>query len=233
MKVVILAGGLGTRISEYTKSVPKPMIKVLGKPILMRIIEHFAKHGHREFYIATGYKSKIIEDYFKTIKANKKYKINIINTGKSTLTGGRLKRLKHYLNETFLMTYGDGLSSVNINKLIKFHKKNKKMLTLTAVRPQARFGAIKIINNSVKYFREKSSLDEGWINGGFFVIEPKFLSLIRGDGTYLEQEPFRKISKKKQLVAYKHKGFWQCMDTIRDKEILEKKIRNKEHLEKN
>ena len=233
MKVVILAGGLGTRISEYTKSVPKPMIKVLGKPILMRIIEHFAKHGHREFYIATGYKSKIIEDYFKTIKANKKYKINIINTGKSTLTGGRLKRLKHYLNETFLMTYGDGLSNININKLIKFHNKNKKMVTLTAVRPPARFGAIKIINNSVKYFREKSSLDEGWINGGFFVIEPKFLSLIRGDDTYLEQEPFRKISKKKQLVAYKHKGFWQCMDTIRDKEILEKKIRNKEHLEKN
>ena len=233
MKVVILAGGLGTRISEYTKSVPKPMIKVLGKPILMRIIEHFAKHGHREFYIATGYKSKIIEDYFKTIKANKKYKINIINTGKSTLTGGRLKRLKHYLNETFLMTYGDGLSNININKLIKFHNKNKKMVTLTAVRPPARFGAIKIINNSVKYFREKSSLDEGWINGGFFVIEPKFLSLIRGDDTYLEQEPFRKISKKKQLAAYKHKGFWQCMDTIRDKEILEKKIRNKEHLEKN
>ena len=233
MKVVILAGGLGTRISEYTKSVPKPMIKVLGKPILMRIIEHFAKHGHREFYIATGYKSKIIEDYFKTIKDNKKYTVNIINTGKSTMTGGRLKRLKHYLNETFLMTYGDGLSNVNINKLIKFHNKNKKMVTLTAVRPPARFGAIKIINNSVKYFREKSSLDEGWINGGFFVIEPKFLSLIRGDDTYLEQEPFRKISKKKQLVAYKHKGFWQCMDTIRDKEILEKKIRNKEHLEKN
>ena len=149
------------------------------------------------------------------------------------MTGGRLKRLKHYLNETFLMTYGDGLSNVNINKLIKFHNKNKKMVTLTAVRPPARFGAIKIINNSVKYFREKSSLDEGWINGGFFVIEPKFLSLIRGDDTYLEQEPFRKISKKKQLVAYKHKGFWQCMDTIRDKEILEKKIRNKEHLEKN
>jgi len=131
------------------------------------------------------------------------------------------------------MTYGDGLSNININKLIKFHNKNKKMVTLTAVRPPARFGAIKIINNSVKYFREKSSLDEGWINGGFFVIEPKFLSLIRGDDTYLEQEPFRKISKKKQLVAYKHKGFWQCMDTIRDKEILEKKIRNKEHLEKN
>ena len=233
MKVVILAGGLGTRISEYTKSLPKPMIKILGKPILMRIIEHFANYGHCEFYIATGYKSKIIKDYFKTTKVNKKYKINLINTGKSTMTGGRLKRLKHYLNETFLMTYGDGLSSVDINKLIKFHKKKKKLVTLTAVRPPARFGAIKIINNSVKYFREKSSLDEGWINGGFFVMEPKFLSLIKGDNTYLEQEPFSKISKKKQLAAFKHNGFWQCMDTIRDKVILEKKLRNKEHLEKN
>ena len=232
MKVVILAGGLGTRISEYTKFIPKPMIKVLGKPILHRIMDHFALYGHKEFYIATGYKSKTIEDYFKSIKVDKKYKIHLINTGKSTMTGGRLKRLKHHLNETFLMTYGDGLSSVNINKLIKFHKKYKKMVTLTAVRPPARFGAIKIINNSVKYFREKNSLDEGWINGGFFVIEPKFLSLIKGDGTYLEQEPLRKISIKKQLLAYKHNGFWQCMDTIRDKEILEKKIRNKEHLEK-
>ena len=232
MKVVILAGGLGTRISEYTKFIPKPMIKVLGKPILHRIMDHFALYGHNEFYIATGYKSKTIEDYFKSIKVDKKYKIHLINTGKSTMTGGRLKRLKHHLNETFLMTYGDGLSSVNINKLIKFHKKYKKMVTLTAVRPPARFGAIKIINNSVKYFREKNSLDEGWINGGFFVIEPKFLSLIKGDNTYLEQEPFRTISTKKQLLAYKHNGFWQCMDTIRDKEILEKKIRNKEHLEK-
>ena len=130
------------------------------------------------------------------------------------------------------MTYGDGLSRVNVNKLVKFHKKNKKMITLTAVRPPARFGAIKIIGNNVKYFREKNSLDEGWINGGFFVVEPKFIKYIRNDKTYLEKEPFEKMTKKKQLVAFKHKGFWQCMDTLRDKEILEKKIKNKKHLEK-
>ena len=230
MKVVILAGGMGTRISEYTKSIPKPMIKVLGKPIITRIMDHYAKHGHKDFYIATGYKSKVIENYFK-FKKNKKYNIKIINTGINTMTGGRIKRLAKFLNETFLMTYGDGLSSVDINKLIKFHKKNNKLVTLTSVRPPARFGAIKIKNNFVKYFREKSSLDEGWINGGFFVMEPEFLKFIVSDKTFLEQEPFKKISKKKQLVAFKHNGFWQCMDTLRDKEILEKKIKNKEHLE--
>ena len=230
MKVVILAGGMGSRISEYTKSIPKPMIKVLGKPIITRIMDHYASYGHKDFYIATGYKSKIIENYFKN-KKNRKYNINIINTGLNTMTGGRIKRLSEYLNETFLMTYGDGLSNVDINKLIKFHKKNNKLVTLTSVRPPARFGAIKIMKNYVKYFREKNSLDEGWINGGFFVIEPKFLEFINGDNTFMEQEPLKKISKKKQLVAFKHYGFWQCMDTLRDKEILEKKIKNKEHLE--
>tara|TARA_B100000161_G_scaffold261410_1_gene229665 strand:- start:405 stop:1094 length:690 start_codon:yes stop_codon:yes gene_type:complete len=227
---VILAGGMGTRISEYTKSVPKPMIKVSGKPILTRIMDHYVRYGHNDFYIATGYKSKIIKSYFK-LKKNKKYNVNIIYTGQQTMTGGRIKRLGKFLNETFLMTYGDGLSNVNINKLIKFHKKNNKLVTLTSVRPPARFGAIKIMKNYVKYFREKNSLDEGWINGGFFVIEPKFLNFIAGDSTFLEKEPFKKISKKKQLVAFKHNGFWQCMDTLRDKEILEKKIKNKEHLE--
>ncbi len=231
MKVVILAGGLGTRISEYTKSIPKPMIKILGKPILMRIMDHYAKYGHKEFYIATGYKSKVIKNYFKLMK-KKNYKINIIDTGVQTMTGGRLKKMSKLLNETFLMTYGDGLSNININKLIRFHRKNKKLVTLTAVRPPARFGAIKIMKNFVKYFREKSSLDAGWINGGFFVMEPEFLKFIGGDRTYLEQEPFKKISKKRQLIAFKHTGFWQCMDTLRDKEILENKIRNKEHLEK-
>jgi len=231
MKCIILAGGKGTRISEISKDIPKPMIKIVGKPIIYRIMEHYSNYGFRDFIIAAGYKKKIISNFFKKIK-NKNWSVKVVDTGLNTMTGGRLKRLKHYLNETFLMTYGDGLSSVDINKLIKFHKKYKKMVTLTAVRPPARFGAIKIVNNSVKYFREKSSLDEGWINGGFFVIEPKFLSLIKGDSTYLEREPFRKISIKKQLVAFKHNGFWQCMDTIRDKEILEKKIRNKEHLEK-
>ena len=207
------------------------MIKVLGKPIILRIMDHYARFGHKDFYIATGYKSNVIKKYFKK-KNYKKYNINLIYTGLNTMTGGRIKRLNKFLNETFLVTYGDGLSNININKLINFHKRNKKLVTLTTVRPPARFGAIKIKNNFVKYFREKSSLDEGWINGGFFVMEPKFLKFISGDKTYLEQEPFKKISKKKQLMAFKHKGFWQCMDTLRDKEILEKKIRNKEHLEK-
>lgn len=230
MKVVILAGGLGTRISEYTKSIPKPMIKVCGKPIIQRIIDHYIKYGHYEFFIALGYKGYLIKNYFKKKKFDKKIKIHLINTGKHTMTGGRLKRLKKYLKERFLMTYGDGLSDVNINKLINFHDKHKKLITLSAVRPPARFGAIKIKNNTVQYFREKNSLDEGWINGGFFVIEPKFLDLIKSDNTYLEKEPFEFATKKKQLLAYKHKSFWQCMDTIRDKEILEKKIKNNEYI---
>ena len=232
MKVVILAGGFGTRISEYTKTIPKPMIPINKVPILIHLINHFKKHNLNEFYIAVGYKSKIIKDYFKKKKI-KNCKINIIDTGLNTMTGGRLKRLSKYLKkETFLMTYGDGLSNVNIKKLVKFHKKKKKLMTLTAVRPPARFGAIKIINNTVRYFKEKSSLDEGWINGGFFVIEPEIFKYIKNDKTYLERSPLEKIASLKKLTAYKHHGFWQCMDTLRDKEILEKKIKNKNHLEK-
>ena len=147
------------------------------------------------------------------------------------MTGGRLKRLKNYLTETFLLTYGDGLSSVNLDKLIKFHNKNKKLVTLTAVRPPARFGVIKINRGIVKYFREKNSLDAGWINGGFFVIDPKFINLIKNDNTYLEQEPFKKATSKKQLLAFKYNGFWQCMDTLRDKEILESKIKEQINLD--
>ena len=232
MKVVILAGGKGTRISEYTKSLPKPMIEICGKPIIHRIIDHYIKYGHREFIIALGYKGNLIKKYFVKNKFGKKVKIKLIDTGLATMTGGRLKRLKKYLDETFLMTYGDGLSNVSLSKLINFHKSKKKLFTLTAVRPPARFGVIKIQNSFVKVFREKNSLDEGWINGGFFVVEPEFLNYIKNDKTYLEREPFERITKNKQFVAFKHKGFWQCMDTQRDKEILEKKIRNKEHLEK-
>ena len=232
MKVVILAGGLGTRISEYTKSLPKPMIEICGKPIIHRIIDHYIKYGHREFIIALGYKGNLIKEYFAKNKFSKKIKIKLIDTGLETMTGGRLKRLEKYLDGTFLMTYGDGLSNVSLSKLINFHKSKKKLFTLTAVRPPARFGVIKIQNSFVKVFREKNSLDEGWINGGFFVVEPKFLKYIKNDKTYLEREPFERITKNKQFVAFKHKGFWQCMDTQRDKEILEKKIKNKEHLEK-
>ena len=169
--------------------------------------------------------------FYYSDKISKKVKIHLINTGKNTMTGGRLKRLKKNLSTTFLMTYGDGLADVNLKKLVDFHKKNKKIFTLTAVRPPARFGVIKIRGKIVKFFREKSSLDTGWINGGFFVIQPKFIDLIKNDKTFLEKEPFLLATKKKQLLAFKHHGFWQCMDTLRDKEILEKKIKNKEYID--
>ena len=221
MKVVILAGGLGTRLPEYTYSIPKPMVKINNKPIIHHIMNHYAKYNFKNFYIALGYKGDVIKKYFN--KKVKDWNINLIDTGKFTMTGGRLKRLKKYLgNETFLMTYGDGISNINLNKLLKFHKKNKKLITLSAVRPPARFGAIKLNGNKVKFFKEKSKLDEGWINGGFFVIEPKFLDFIKNDKTFLEKEPLEKAAKKKQLLAYKHDDFWQCMDTKRDKEYLEK-----------
>jgi len=226
MKVVILAGGLGTRISEYTKTIPKPMVKINGKPIILRIMNYFAKAGHNDFYIALGYKGEIIRKYFKHFKSD--WNINLVDTGKKTMTGGRLKRLKKYLkNETFLMTYGDGLSNVNIDKLIKFHELKKKLVTLTAVRPPARFGYLKLNNGLVKYFKEKSRSDEGWINGGFFVINSKFLKYIKNDKTYLEREPLENLTSKNQLSAFKHEGFWQCMDTLRDKKNLEKSILNK------
>ena len=224
MKVVILAGGFGTRISEYTKTIPKPMIKIKNTPILRLIINQYKKYGFKDFYIALGYKGNLIKKYFKAHKI-KGCQINLIDTGIKTMTGGRLKRLKNILkNETFMMTYGDGVSNVNIGKLLDFHKKNKKLVTLTAVRPPARFGALKINGNQVNYFKEKSKLDEGWINGGFFVIEPKFLKFIKNDKTFLEREPLEKATKQKQLIAFKHFGFWQCMDTKRDKENLEKII---------
>jgi len=226
MKVVILAGGFGTRLSEYTKTIPKPMIHVAGKPLLLHIMKFYAKYGFKDFYIALGYKGEIIKNFFK--KNNFNWNINLIQTGKNTMTGGRLKRLKKVIGkETFMMTYGDGLSNVNLKKLLKFHKKNKKLVTLTAVRPPARFGALKLKGNLVNYFKEKSKLDEGWINGGFFVMEPKFLNFIKNDGTYLEREPLERITKNKQLTAFKHKGFWQCMDTKRDKDNLEKVLKSK------
>jgi len=226
MKVVILAGGFGTRISEYTKSIPKPMIKIRGTPILVHIMKHYAKFGFNDFYIALGYKGDVIKNYFKKKKFN--WNINLIDTGKNTMTGGRLKRLKKYLiGETFFLTYGDGLSDINIMKLLKFHKKNKKLVTLTAVRPPARFGALKLNGNSVSYFKEKSRMDEGWINGGFFVISDKFLNFIKNDKTYLEREPLEKVTKVKKLSAYRHNGFWQCIDNMRDLILINKKIKEK------
>ncbi len=226
MKVVILAGGLGTRLSEYTKKIPKPMVKIKKVPIIVHIIKHYKKFGLKDFYIAAGYKKEIIKRYFK--KNGMRVNINVIDTGQKTMTGGRLKRLKKYLDkDSFMMTYGDGISDINIKKLMSYHQRNKNIATLTAVRPPARFGAIKINGNKVSYFKEKSKLDEGWINGGFFVFEPKIFNYIKNDKTFLEKEPLSKLGKIKQLNAYKHKGFWHCMDTIRDKEILEAKLRKK------
>ena len=218
-KVVILAGGFGTRLSEYTKKIPKPMVKINNKPILVHIMEHYVSYGFNNFYIALGYKGKVIKDYFKNKKF--KWKINLINTGLKTMTGGRLKRLKKFIgNETFFMTYGDGLSDVNLKKLINFHKKNNKLVTLTAVRPPARFGAIKINGKKVKIFREKSTLDVGWINGGFFVFEPEIFKYLEDDNTILEKSPLENLAINNQLTAFDHSGFWHCMDTIRDKESL-------------
>ena len=220
MKVILLAGGLGTRLSEYTETIPKPMIDIGGKPMLLHIMKHYAKYGYKDFYIALGYKGEIIKKFF-----NKKFfdwNINLIETGKNTMTGGRLKRLKKYIGEeTFMMTYGDGLSNINLKKLLKFHKKNKKLVTLTAVRPPGRFGALKLNGKRVSYFKEKSRLDEGWINGGFFVMEPEFIKFIKNDNTFLEREPLERVTKKRQLMAFRHTGFWKCMDTKRDRDELE------------
>ena len=226
MKVVILAGGLGTRMAEYTNSVPKPMVKLGNKPILEHLIDIYSKHDFRDFIIALGYKGEIVREHFKKLK-KKNVMINLIDTGQDTMTGGRLKRIKDEIgNNTFMLTYGDGLSNVDLKKLLNFHSKNKKLVTVTAVRPPARFGYIKFKGEDVIGFKEKSKLDVGWINGGFFVIEPKFLDYIKDDTTFLEREPMEKLVSDRQLAAYKHDGFWQCMDTTRDKIFLEDLIKH-------
>jgi glucose-1-phosphate cytidylyltransferase len=220
MKVVILAGGLGSRISEYTGTIPKPMIRIGEKPILWHIMKIYSKFGYKDFYIALGHKGEIIKEYFS--KNSFGWNINLIETGEETMTGGRIKRLKNYIGkETFMLTYGDGLSNININELLKFHEKNKKLVTMTVVRPPARFGVVKLEGEAVTYFKEKSKLDEGWINGGFFVIQPEFFNYIRDDKTYLEREPLEKLCQEKQLFAFKHNSFWQCMDTKRDLDRLQ------------
>lgn len=242
MKVVILAGGFGTRISEYTDLMPKPMIQIGGKPILWHIMNSYSKVGFNDFYIALGYKSEVIKDYFYRYQIlNSNFKINLksgdlytfnsnsenwnihlIETGLKTMTGGRLKRLKDFIgDETFMLTYGDGVANVDINELLKFHKNHGKMITMTAVRPSARFGELEISNGDVLSFKEKPQLHSGWINGGFFVIEPRFIDLISNDDTLLEREPLEKAVEQHELKAFKHEGFWQCMDTKRDYEYLE------------
>jgi glucose-1-phosphate cytidylyltransferase len=248
MKVVILSGGFGTRISEYTTVIPKPMIPINGKPIIEHIMEIYSKYGFKDFYLALGYKANVIKEYFYNYeilnsnfkvdfknrsvtpfkKQDKEWTVNLIDTGENTMTGGRLKRLKEYIkDDTFLLTYGDAVTDLDINKVIKFHYSHGKMITVTGVRPPARFGELTINeNNEVLEFKEKPNIKEGWINGGFFVIEPRFLEYINGDDCILEKEPLEKAAKSNELVAYLHDGFWHCIDTKRDKDNLEEIIKN-------
>jgi glucose-1-phosphate cytidylyltransferase len=226
MKVVILAGGLGTRLSEYTKLIPKPMVKIGNIPILVHIINHYMKYNFNDFIIAGGYKHSIIKNYFKKKKI-KNANINVVNTGLNSLTGRRLKLLEKMLKDTFMLTYGDGLSDINLTKLYNFHKKNKKKITVTAVHPPARFGELEISGKLVKTFKEKPQLQRGWINGGFFVVEPVFLKLITNKNEMLERGPINRATRKKILTAYRHEGFWFCMDTIRDKIALDNMTKKK------
>ena len=220
MKVILLAGGFGTRLSEYTDTIPKPMVQIGDKPMLWHIMNLYARYNHSDFFVATGYKGEVIKKYFS--KTSEKWNINLIDTGKNTMTGGRVKRLQKVIgNETCMLSYGDGLADINLDSLLAFHRSHGKLVTVSAVRPPARFGAIKLKGDQVISFKEKSHLGEGWINGGFFVIEPDFFDFIVGDNTYLEREPLEMAVSKGELFAYKHNGFWQCMDTKRDRDNLE------------
>jgi glucose-1-phosphate cytidylyltransferase len=225
MKVVILCGGIGSRLAEETKKVPKPMVKLGKLPILAHIIRLYQKFGFNEFILATGYKSKIIEKYF-----NKDRSIKSIYTGKDTLTGGRLLRLKELLksesNSNFMLTYGDGLSNQNIKKLLNFHLKNKKIATMTVVRPPVRFGEVAMNKNKIVSFKEKPNIKKGWINGGFFVLNKKVFDYINNDNLMFERQPMELLCKNGQLMGYKHEGFWHCMDNIRDKNFLNELIKN-------
>lgn len=232
MKLVIFAGGFGSRLSEETRKKPKPMVNIGGMPIIWHIMKYYSCYGITEFIICGGYKYNIIKKFFnkKSIKKiNKSWKIKIVNTGLKTQTGGRLKKIKKNFkkNEIFCLTYGDGLSNVNILKMIKFHKKNKKLITLLAVRPPARFGSLKIKKNLVIKFNEKPYASEGWINGGFFVCSSKCINYIKNRNTIWERSPLENIAKNKQLIAYKHNKFWACMDTLRDKNQLVKLWKSK------
>ena len=242
MKVIVLAGGFGTRLSEYTESLPKPMVRIGEKPILWHIMETFANFGHIDFYVALGYKAELIKEYFlhyRTLNADftvdlgtgivnshqldeVDWKVTLVNTGQNSMTGGRVKRMKRYIdNETCLLTYGDGLSDIDLDQLITFHKSHGKMVTVTGVHPLARFGELEMKDDQVINFQEKPQTGQGWINGGYFVIEPEFFDLIQDDKTILERGPLERVAQSGELMAFQHQGFWHCMDTKRDLDNLE------------
>jgi glucose-1-phosphate cytidylyltransferase len=242
MKVVLLAGGFGSRISEHTETRPKPMIEIGQYPILWHIMNIYASHGYNEFIVACGYKSEVLKDYFHnffirhadyvvSLRDGKEeimrseapdWKIAVVDTGLNTMTGGRLRRLKSWLgDEPFLVTYGDGVSNVDIEELVAYHRSQKKLATVTAVRPPARFGGLTIDGPLVREFSEKPQSGEGWINGGFFVFEPAVLDYLADDSISLEREPLERLAAEGQLAAFRHEGFWQPMDTLRDKRVLE------------
>ena len=242
MKVILLAGGFGTRLSEYTESIPKPMVSIGGKPILWHIMKNYAHFGHKDFYIALGYKAEKVKEYFlnyRTMNANFSvdlgtgevtphqldvidWKVTLVDTGLHSMTGGRVKRMKPYIgNETCLLTYGDGLSDIDLDQLITFHKSHGKMVTVTAVHPGARFGELEMRGEQVISFQEKPQTGQGWINGGYFVIEPEFFDLIQDDKTILERGPLERVAQSGELMAFQHQGFWHCMDTKRDLDNLE------------
>ena len=243
MKVVILAGGFGTRISEETHLKPKPMIEIGGKPILWHIMKNYSFYGINEFVICCGYKGYMVKEYFANYflhtsdvtfdmqnnkmevhqKFAEPWKVTLIDTGLETMTGGRLKKVKSFVDgETFCFTYGDGVSDVNISKLLEFHKNNKTIATVTAIQPPGRFGTLDISVNKITSFKEKPAGDGNWINGGFFVLEPSVFDYLEGDSTIWERTPLEKLAEEKQLAVYKHSGFWQPLDTLRDKNYLEK-----------
>ena len=242
MKVVILAGGLGTRLAEETVVKPKPMVEIGGKPIIWHIMNIYSSFYFNEFLIALGYKGDMVKEYFinyyhhqsdltidlkkgqieATNNNTKDWRVRLLDTGLNTMTGGRLYRLKDELKDApFMLTYGDGVCDIDIAKLVTFHKSHGKIATVSAVRPPARFGGMTFDGNRVIEFKEKSPTGQGWVNGGFFVFEPTFLDYITGDETILEQAPLESVARDGQLMAYKHEGFWQCMDTVRDKNVLE------------
>jgi glucose-1-phosphate cytidylyltransferase len=243
MKAVILAGGLGTRISEETHLKPKPMIEIGGRPMLWHLMKIYSGHGINDFVICCGYKGYLVKEYFanyflhmsdvtfdmknNTMDVHQKnaepWKVTLVDTGEDTLTGGRLKRVKDYVSdqEAFCFTYGDGLANVDITRLIDFHRSQKKLATITAVQPPGRYGSLDIQNNLVSRFIEKPKGDGGWINGGFFVLSPKCIDYIEGDQSSWEGEPLERLAKEAELGAYMHKGFWQPMDTLREKNLLE------------